>query len=112
MITLIPAENESPAFCILKGKLLVPVTYYLFQNVLRKLIKEIGEDPKQYSSHSSQKAGLSFSAGINVIILMYAFTGQSEEFGISTKGIYNVLSPHCIVFDQQISKINILFKSC
>jgi hypothetical protein len=30
MITLIPAENESPAFCILKGKLLVPVTYYLF----------------------------------------------------------------------------------
>jgi hypothetical protein len=50
MITLIPAENESPAFCILKGKLLVPVTYYLFQNVLRKLIKEIGEDPKQYSS--------------------------------------------------------------
>jgi hypothetical protein len=25
---------------------------------------------------------------------MYAFTGQSEEFGISTKGIYNVLSPH------------------
>jgi hypothetical protein len=44
MITLIPAENESPAFCILKGKLLVPVTYYLFQNVLRKLIKEIGED--------------------------------------------------------------------
>jgi hypothetical protein len=46
MITLIPAENESPAFCILKGKLLVPVTYYLFQNVLRKLIKEIGEDPK------------------------------------------------------------------
>jgi hypothetical protein len=37
MITLIPAENESPAFCILKGKLLVPVTYYLFQNVLRKI---------------------------------------------------------------------------
>jgi integrase len=33
---------------------------------------------------------------------MYAFNGQSEEFGISTKGIYNVLSPHCIVFDQQI----------
>jgi hypothetical protein len=46
MITLIPAENESPAFCILKGKHLVPVTYYMFQNVLRKLIKEIGEDPK------------------------------------------------------------------
>jgi hypothetical protein len=42
MIKLIPAENESPAFCILKGKQLVPVTYYLFQNVLRKLIKEIG----------------------------------------------------------------------
>ena len=38
---------------------------------------------------------------------MYAFTGQSDEFGISTKGIYNVLSPHCIVLDQQISKINI-----
>jgi hypothetical protein len=46
-------------------------------------------------------------AYINMITLipaekMYAFTGQSEEFGISTKGIYNVLSPHCIVFDQQI----------
>jgi hypothetical protein len=40
IITLIPAENERPAFCILKGKQLVPVTYYLFQNVIRKLIKE------------------------------------------------------------------------
>jgi hypothetical protein len=39
-----------------------------------------------------------------MMLLMYAFTGQSEEFGISTKGIYNVLSPHCIVFDQQISR--------
>ena len=61
MITLIPAENESPAFCILKGKLLVPVTYYLFQNVLRKLIKEIGEDPKQYSSHSFRRGGATWA---------------------------------------------------
>jgi hypothetical protein len=58
-----------------------------------------------------QKAGLSFSAGINVIILMYAFTGQSEEFGISTKGIYNVLSPHCIIFDHSLKdKISVAIK--
>lgn len=66
MITLIPAENESPAFCILKGKLLVPVTYYLFQNVLRKLIKEIGEDPKQYSSHSFRRGGATWAFSSNI----------------------------------------------
>jgi hypothetical protein len=41
MIKLIPAENESPAFCILKGKLLVPVTYYLYHKALKYLIIRI-----------------------------------------------------------------------
>ena len=53
-------------FVLQKGKLLVPVTYYLFQNVLRKLIKKIGEDPTHYSSHSFRRGGATWAFSLNI----------------------------------------------
>ena len=38
----------------------------MFQNVLRKLIKEIGEDPKQYSSHSCRRGGATWTFSSNI----------------------------------------------
>jgi hypothetical protein len=52
MIDLTPAPTYSPAFVLMKHKKLVPVTYPLFQSTLRKLINCIGENPKQFSTHS------------------------------------------------------------
>ena len=52
MIDLTQTPTYSPAFVFMKHKKLVQVTYPLFQSILRKLINCIGENPKQFSTHS------------------------------------------------------------
>ena len=49
MISLVRTSKNSPAFYLFK---LLPVTYFQFQKVLKSLIKSIGKDPDEYSSHS------------------------------------------------------------
>ena len=60
MISLVPTSKNSPAFYLFK---LLPVTYFQFQKVLKSLIKSIGKDPDDYSSHSFRRAW-AFSAEV------------------------------------------------
>jgi hypothetical protein len=52
MISLVPTSKNSPAFCLFKHHKVLPVIYFQFQKALKSLIKSIGKDPDEYSSHS------------------------------------------------------------
>ena len=60
----------------MKGKHLLLVTYYWFQNGLRKLIKEIGEDPKQYYSHSFRRVGATWAFSSNILSELIQLCGD------------------------------------
>ena len=55
MISLVPTS----AFCLFKHHKVLPVTYFQFQKVLKSLIKSIGKDPDEYSSHSFRRGAFS-----------------------------------------------------
>ena len=56
MISLVPTSKNSPAFYLFK---VLPVIYFQFQKVLKSLIKSIGKDPDEFSSHSFRRGGAS-----------------------------------------------------
>ena len=59
MISLVPTSKNSPVFCLFKHHKVLPVTYFQFQKVLKSLIKSIGKDPDEYSSHSFRRGAFS-----------------------------------------------------
>ena len=67
MIRLVPADEDSPAFCKLEhDDNIVPITYNEFQSKFRNLISRTGRDPSFYSSHSFRRGGASFAFDSNV----------------------------------------------
>ena len=67
MITLVPANERSPAFVYYnkKGKLKT-ITHQLFTATLRKMLTRCGIQPESYSGHSFRRGGASwaFSKGV------------------------------------------------
>ena len=61
MTSLVPASDSSPAFCLQKRGKLYPVTYRQMQRVLKALVKNLGLDPSNYSSHSFRRGGATWA---------------------------------------------------
>ena len=61
MCKVLPAEASSPAFVILKGGKLSPITYSMFLRKIKELCQKAGLDPKGYSAHSFRRGGASFA---------------------------------------------------
>lgn len=66
MKSLVCTSDKSPAYCFIKHKLCVPVTYRQFQTILRQLITEIGLDACSYSTHSFRRGGASWAFAAEV----------------------------------------------
>ena len=58
MVKLVPAVNDAPAYSIFKHRKVIPVTYRQFQTFLKKMIKLIGENPDEFSTHSFRRGVL------------------------------------------------------
>lgn len=59
MLTLLPGSPEDPLFMLPSKKSFSPVTYYQFQNFLKHMVKLIGKNPADYSTHSFRRGGAS-----------------------------------------------------
>lgn len=61
MISLIPADATSPAFCLPGSGGFGPILYPELLRVLRSLIKVSGRNPDLFSSHSFRRGGCSWA---------------------------------------------------
>lgn len=61
MCATVPAKKRAPAFCVPKGKLLVPISYIQFQNQLKELISKVNLNPASFSSHSFRRGGATWA---------------------------------------------------
>ena len=67
MICLNPGHSSEPAFTLLsKRGRKIPVTYKIYQEKIKKLTSEIGENPACYSSHSFRRGGASFASQVGI----------------------------------------------
>jgi hypothetical protein len=57
MQSLVYVSDDSPAYCFVKHKQIYPIIYRQFQSVLKQMIRDIGENPDVYSTHSFRKWG-------------------------------------------------------
>ena len=58
MVSLLPAKDSDPAFCLVSNKRkLIPYTYAQFHKQLKYLIRKTGRNEKLYSSHGLRRAG-------------------------------------------------------
>ena len=55
MCSKLPVTRNKPAFCMLKGTAVVPVTYDELHKFLRIKMGKLGLNPNSYSSHISGK---------------------------------------------------------
>ena len=67
MCTLVPGEGKDPAFCVMTGGVLRPITYRMFQQKLKSLVEAAGYNPADFSTHSFRRGGasLAYKAGIS-----------------------------------------------
>jgi len=79
MIARIPAPPDSPAFLLPNRK---PVTYHMLNSNLKFLIKLIGLDPKDYSSHSFRRGGatLAFQANVEPELIKFHGDWKSDAY--------------------------------
>ena len=56
--SLVCFSDDSPAYCFVKHKQIYPIIYRQFQSVLKQMIRDIGENPDVYSTHSFRKWGV------------------------------------------------------
>jgi len=61
MCRLVPGPKSGPAFVLLHGTGLSPVTYYQYQVFIRKVIAKVGLDPSLFSSHSFRRGGATWA---------------------------------------------------
>ena len=67
MISLCPAKDIDPAFCInIINKRVVPLLYAQLQHRLKSLIAKTGRDPNLFSSHSFRRGGCSWAFKLGV----------------------------------------------
>jgi hypothetical protein len=71
------------AFCLFKHHKVLPVTYFQFQKVLKSLIKSIGKDTDEYSSHNFRRGGTSwaFSAEVPSELIQLYGDWSSDSYG-------------------------------
>ena len=63
MFRLVPAHDESPAFCYPDGS---PIKYSTFNNFLKKQLRMLGMDPNGWSTHSFRRGGTTYLASCGV----------------------------------------------
>jgi len=61
MCERIPASSKQLAFVFHRKGKLVPFTYSMWHRKLRSCLRQIGEDPRMYSSHSFRRGGATFA---------------------------------------------------
>ncbi len=61
MVSQIQAVPSDPAFLVPGSKKLVPVSYSLFQKFLKSVIKSIGLEPSNFTSHSFRRGGANWA---------------------------------------------------
>jgi len=66
MVSLLPAEEISPAFLHLVGTSLVSIGHTVFVNSLRGLLRLAGVDARGYTGHSFRRGGASWAFGAGV----------------------------------------------
>ena len=74
MISLCPAKDLDPAFCINNSnKRVVPLLYVQLQHRLKSLIAKTGRDPNLFSSHSFRRGGCSwaFKSGVPTNLIQH-----------------------------------------
>ena len=54
---LVPADANSPFFCVPQGPILQPITFSLFSSFLKETISAIGLDATNFSPHSFRRGG-------------------------------------------------------
>ena len=84
MCRLVPGRDSDPAFCFLVNGVRTPVTYSVFQRRLKASVREIGLDPRLFSSHSFRRGGasLAYKAGISGDTIKVLGDWQSEAYQV------------------------------
>lgn len=79
MISRIPAPLDSPLFLLPNKK---PLTYHMFNNNLKHLIKLIGLKPTDFSSHSFRRGGatIAFQAQVEPELIKYHGDWKSDAY--------------------------------
>ena len=79
MIKLTQAGPQDPAFCTVKK---VPITYPQFNQKLKKIVKGLGLNPTNFSTHSFRRGGTSFAfqAGVPRDLIKVMGDWKSEAF--------------------------------
>ena len=54
---LVPADANSPFFCVPRGHMLQPITFSLFSSFLKETIAAVGLDATNFSPHSFHRGG-------------------------------------------------------
>ena len=67
MVQAVPGLQDQPAFLISWQGGLVPFTYPMLQDMLKRSLQKLGQGPENYSSHSFRRGGASFAfrAGVS-----------------------------------------------
>ena len=82
MCARLPVRASQPAFCLLKGTTVMPVTYDELQKFLRVQVAKLGLNPGQYSSHSFRRgaASLAFRSGVNTNLIQALGDWSSDAY--------------------------------
>ncbi|CAC5385337.1 unnamed protein product [Mytilus coruscus] len=77
-----PASASSPAFLVLSGRKIKPVSYNMLQTFLKNIIEKIGLDPTRYSSHSFRRGGATwaFQCGVSSELIQLQGDWKSDAF--------------------------------
>lgn len=66
MLSMVPAEPQSPAFVLPVSQGLGPIMYRDFHSVLRLLVSKLGLVPSEFSSHSFRRGGATFAYSLGI----------------------------------------------
>jgi hypothetical protein len=82
MCSKLPVNGNNPAFCMLKGNAVVPVTYEDLHKFLRIQLGKLGLNPTSYSSHSFRRgaASCAFKAGVHVDLIQAIGDWSSDAY--------------------------------
>jgi len=82
MCNILPITGNKPAFCMIKGSTVLPVTYEELHKVLRIQLGKLGLNPNSYSSHSFRRgaASCAFKAGVNAHLIQAMGDWSSDSY--------------------------------
>ncbi|CAC5387140.1 unnamed protein product [Mytilus coruscus] len=77
-----PASASSPAFLVLSGRKIKPVSYNIIQTFKKNIIEKIGLDPTRYSSHSFRRGGATwaFQCGVSSELIQLQGDWKSDAY--------------------------------